>query len=386
MTCLLPARTSALEWSAEPALSVQGIYNDNIRLTTGVHDAVTGTIISPRLQLATRSEIWNISSSAQLRSSNYSGDQNLDANDNIYTLAFGYRTMRSQWQLSGTSSKTSLLTGEVTDPDTGLVNNQLQRDTKSGALSFTHQFTATTTASVSYQNSETTYERGLIRNLFDYQQDQVSVTLSEQFSERTQLFITGGYSQFDVPMNQLMNQFMSENTTASLGITYNFDPTAMLTVSAGTRKTSSQTMFANFEIDAVDRGTIYNAALDKRFATGNLSMGYNRNVTASGSGVQVETDALSITMQRSINSRNSLLFTASSSRVRALETSVANTNIDRRYYQLGPGWSWRCTERCSLDISYRYAYLEYLNTLQSAYSNALIFTLSYAWPKQSMSR
>lgn len=395
-----PIAALALEWSAEPSVSVQEIYNDNIQLTTAAHESVTGTIFSPKLQLAVRSEIWDISSSAQLRDSNYSGMKGLDTRDNTYNLFSSYRTMRSQWQLSGTSKKESLVGGEA-NRDTGLVSNQTQRDTKSGALSFTRLFTDTTRVSASYQNTDVVYEQGLARGLFDYQQDQSSVSVSEQFSERTQLFVTGGYSKFKVPANR----FTSENTTAKLGITYSFDETTNLTLSGGVRKTSSHgvlkscgaylidlgppmvitcTNYREREIDSVDRGVVYDTALEKRLETGNLRIAYNRDVSSSGNGAEVETNALSLALLRSIDPRNSLFLTTSANRTRSLEATLSNT--DRRYYNAESGWRWRCTEACSLEVSYRYAYLKYINAIESAHSNAVVLTLSYVWPKLSISR
>ena len=390
---LMSAGVMALEWSAEPSVSVQEIYNDNIRLMTEAHDSVTGTILIPKLQLAVRSEIWDISSSAQIRDSNYSGIEGLDAKDNIYNLSSSYRTMQSQWQLSGTSTKESLLTSEP-NPDTGLVGNQTQRETKSGVLSYTYLFTDTTRVSASYQNTDVIYEQGLARGLFDYQQDQISLTVSEQYTERTQVFVTGGYSKSEVPANRLT----SENTTAKLGIIFSFDETTKLTLSGGTRKTSSQGVvkqcilpvgqfclqYGDIEVNSVDRGSVYDTALEKQFEAGNLRLGYNRDVSTSGSGVQVETNALSLALQRSLNVRNSLFFNTSAYRIQSLETALSNT--DRRYYQAEPGWRWRCAETCSMELSYRYSYLKYLNTSASAKSNALTLSLSYAWPKLYISR
>lgn len=396
---LVSASAMALEWSTEPSISVQEIYNDNIQLTTAAHDSVTATIFSPRLQLTARSEIWDITSSAQLRKSNYSGTEALDTKDNIYNLSSSYRTMRSQWRLSGTSAKESLLAGETRNPDIGLARGQSQRDTKSGVLSFTHSFTETTSASLSYQNTDAVYEQGLARGQFDYQQDQVSLTVSEQYSERAQIFLTGAYSKYKVPANR----FSSENTTAKLGITYNFDETTKLTLSGGVRKTSSQGVlrecssfgftppstiiclaYRDTEIDSVDRGSVYDTSLEKQFEVSNLSIGYNRDVSSSSNGVQVETSALSVALQKPINPRNNLFFTTSYYRTRSLEVALANT--DRRYYQGESGWRWRCTEACTLELSYRYANLKYANASESAKSNSLVLTLTYLWPKISISR
>ena len=138
------------------------------------------------------------------------------------------------------------------------------------------------------------------------------------------------------------------------------------------------------EINSVDRGVVYDTALEKRLESGNLRIGLNRDVSSSGSGVEVETNALSLALQRSIDPRNSLFFTTSANRTRSLEATLSNT--DRRYYNAESGWRWRCTEACSLEVSYRYAYFKYINAIESAKSNALVLTLSYVWPKLSISR
>ena len=142
--------------------------------------------------------------------------------------------------------------------------------------------------------------------------------------------------------------------------------------------------FGDVEVNSVDRGSVYDTALEKQFEAGNLRLGYNRDVSTSGNGVQVETNALSLALQRSLDVRNSLFFNTSAYRIQSLETALSNT--DRRYYQAEPGWRWRCAETCSMELSYRYTYLNYLNTSASAKSNALILSLSYAWTKLYISR
>jgi hypothetical protein len=391
---LAPHKACALEWSAEPMVSLQQIYNDNIRLTTAAHESVTGTLLIPKLTLSVRSENWGLNGAAQLRHSNYSGTEGLDSNDQTYTLASNFNTLRSRWQLSGSSTKESILTGDFIDGDTGLVRTQVERSAKSATPSWAFSLTETTKVSVDYQYTDVIYDQGLAVGLFDYQQSQTSLTLSSLLSERTQVFVTASYSEFDVTATQ----FHSQNNVAQAGVDYRLTETMKLALSGGPRRTTSQGIvkvctiptifgcagFTDTNVTSETRGAVYNAALENQFENTRLKFNLSRNTSPSGTGAQVETDSLGVTSQTALDPRNSLLFSATAYRARSDEDELSST--DRRYYLAEPKWRWRCSLHCTVDLSYRYTYLKYINQDIPAKSNSVSLVLAYQWPKMWISR
>jgi hypothetical protein len=406
LALLVATPADALEWSMTPSVSLQGQYNDNIRLTTAAQESSESTIITPRLDLSVQSEIWALSGTARLRDSHYSGVSGLDATDKLYSMTGQYRTPRSQWQLSGSSNKESILTAEYVDPDTNLTTNQIQRNTKSAGLNWDYSLTQTASMRASYQYTDIVYPLGTLSGLFDYHQDNTSLSLSNKFTERTEVFLTGGYSSFVVPTNN----YRSEQNTASLGLTHTLTETLKFTLSGGPRKTTAQgnvaycpppgteisrglcldlgtflwVDYAFRTITAVTRGTTYNASLTNQFERTRLTLSASRNIQPSGSGTEVASDTYTLNSSTAISPRNTLSLTTTAYRMKSTEDM--SVNDERRYYVAEPRWRWQCSVRCSVELSYRYSYLKYVTLDEPAQSNAYMLSFYYQWPKMVISR
>jgi hypothetical protein len=399
----------ALEWSMTPSLTLQEVYNDNIRLTTAVHESSRGTLLMPRIDLSMRSEIWDLSGFARLRNSHYSGIDGLDSNDELYNITGNYRTPRSQWKLTTYSNRESTLTGEYIDPDTGLTTTQSQRNTKSAELSWGYGLTQTTSLRTSYQYTDVVYPLGTLASLFDYQQGRTSLVLSNKYTERTEIFLTGSYSDYTVPAND----YRSEQNTASLGLTHSLTETVQFTLSGGPRKTTAhgqvkycpppstalpvgvitvcfdpdlfQVVDSAYKaVSVVTRGTTYNARLSKNFERTRLELAASRDIQPSGSGTETLTDTYTLNSSTTIDPRNTLSLSVTAYYLKP--TVDLPVSDERRYYQAEPKWRWQCSEHCYIELSYRYSYLKYLIQDEPAKSNAYALTFYYQWPKMAVSR
>ncbi|MHB8453974.1 MAG: hypothetical protein ACYDDO_04590 [Acidiferrobacterales bacterium] len=374
------------------------LYNDNIRLTTTAEPAVTGTVTTPSVNLSARQEAWDLTGMAQWRNSRYSGQNGLDSNDQYLNLLSDYKTERSTWQLAGTYAKESALTGQTNVPDVGLVQTQTPQYTRSIAPTWTWMATETTQLQLAYQRSQVSYDNGAAVGLFNYSQDSTNLTLSNQFSERNQIFMVLGYSDFHVPVQQFPGVGTTSKTSSEqIGLTHNFSETLTGSLAGGKRKTRTSgtqcdpgvlQVFGQCYVESAfseGSGSVYNASLQKQFQSSSVNLSFGRSIDPSGSGTQVQTDSTTLSINWQLAERLNAAFTANAYGIRALSGNTSA--VDRNYYTAGPSLRWLWTTELTLDASYQYVRQKYAsaNALPEV-SNAVYVTLTYTWPKLAISR
>ena len=134
-----------------------------------------------------------------------------------------------------------------------------------------------------------------------------------------------------------------------------------------------------------DSGYLIDASLSKRFERSNLSALLSRTTQPSGSGNLVETTRASINWDYIFSPRWSFLLNASAATTKTARDQLT-TNDERDYYVLRPLMRWRATQWWTIEGSYRYRHQEYQDSENSATSNAVFLTISYTWPRESVSR
>lgn len=421
----LSPQSYAIEWGAEPAIGVGYEYNDNIFLTTVAHEAVNGFTLSPSLDLSARQESWELRSSTQLTDRRYVNRSDLDADNGTTGLSYVYQTERNQLRLKGAYTNEAAWASSQIDPDIGLVQTNTRRATKLAEPNWNLMLTENLQLNLDYEWTAVTYENGLATNLLDYQQRVPSLTLSDQITSRTSLTAVLAYSEFEVttPQDQIVQNSLiptyttsSRSTYAQVGITYAFSENLNGSLMGGPRKTVSSevnipwnsppwTQFISPQffycayVQTIDpgascgliqqttttNGNVFSGQLESTFELTHATLKFSRSVGASGSGSQVQSGNVNLRIDRQITQdRLSAWFEANGYLFTALSASA--TNQDRHYYQLTPGMHWRWTRYLSLDASYRYQRQRYVGQNDYARSNAFYVTLSYRWPKFSVSR
>ena len=108
---MLPVSRSvnAADWSAQPSMRLGMEHNDNPLLAIQPHQSISGSMISPKLNLGLSSDIWQVTGGVEATQKRYSGDKTLDRDDRFYDLMTSYKTERSIWQLAGSASKSSFV-------------------------------------------------------------------------------------------------------------------------------------------------------------------------------------------------------------------------------------------------------------------------------------
>jgi hypothetical protein len=398
----------AEEWWMTPSLRLEGEYNDNISLTTLPHSSVTRSLVAPRLDLGVQAPVWQINGSAEFMRQHYSDRSSLGRDSQNYKLSSKYQTERSTWRLDGNRSYAPVLVNNAIDPDVGISQLRMERKSTDVSPSWAWGMTELTQLQLSYQKSDVTYEDGQIFGLFDYNSRGVTAGLSHQLSFQTQATLSLGYSVYDVPANR----FKSRTASAQAGLSHSFSDTFSGSLSVGAQRTVSEGFIrgdclvkdfefffdSNFNLTVIEVcrvfaivpisqdkiTTLISAGLERKFEATRLSANFSRSIVPSGSGILVQTDALSIQASRPFSAR---LTGSLSTGVYDVSSNFDEfTDIDRRLIYAHSALLWRWTERWGIETSLRYNRLKYDNSPDAATGRAVFLKLSYQGAKRSISR
>jgi hypothetical protein len=390
---LLAVPSWSAEWRAEPSVALRQEFNDNINLTALPHDAVWGTILTPSIKLSRNSEVSQTYASVLLNINRYTGQTNLNRNDQYYTLGSNYQTERDIWAGDFAYTSDSTLTSELNQ--TGVVLTRAQHNLLSLKPSWTRQLTERSSARLSYLYNDSRYNGGASSGLVDYTYHTLAADWFYQASERDQLSMTASYSRF-----QTSSGGYTANTVGlQAGLTHGFSETLQATLQLGVNQSRSVLRSQSLQIiqlfpvivvaPVVNTLTTSNlvpvlgASLTKQFETGKLSGTASRQLQPTGNGSLIETDQLGLDASHSFNEKLVGSVSAAAYRSRYIGNAINATNS--RYYRVGVGVNWRIDERWRLDGGYRYARSEYQNSAVTPTSNQVYATITYAWP-ESMSR
>ena len=396
----IPRSANAAEWSALPSVRVGQEYNDNLQLTIQPHNSVIGSMVAPKLDLAVTSDIWQLSGGAEAVQKRFSGDSALNRDDRFYNLGASYSTERSTWQLTGSSTKSSVLADEIVSPDTGLVEIQKVQDIHSINPTWTWSMNERTQLQIAYSLSNVSYVDGQSVGLNDYSTRAISAQLSNNFDLHDQIFVSAGYAIFNVPSTT----FESKSNLYQAGITRTFSETMKGTLSAGRRNSSSEQtvltcsvpnpFFPIFgppclqtaQITASSRATssVFSGILDKTYETTRLKITLSRIFDPSGLGGEVRTDSQEVRLSRQFTPKLSANFFLGNYEYKSETGNLPG--IDRHYYTYGPGLHWMWTEELSVDMNYLYRHIKRADEDKPTSSNSAYLTLKYQWPKMSFSR
>lgn len=389
-----PRSANAAEWSVQPSVRVSQEHNDNPRLVIQPHNSVTGSMIAPKLDLAASSNIWQMTGSVEAVQKRFSGESDLDRDDRFYNLGASYATERSTWQLTGSSTKTSIFADELVNRDIGAVQVQKVVDTHSVNPSWTWAVNELTQLQLAYSFNNVSYVDGQNAGLYNYTTRTISAQLSKQLDPKNQVFVVARYSIFNVPTATLQ----SKSATYQAGITRAFSETMSGTLVAGTRKTSDEQnvlvctlFFGPFCLQTTNEtqftkrsSSLFNGSLDKKYETTRLKITLSRAFDPSGLGGQVRTDSQEIRLDKQFTPRFTSYFSAGNYQYKS---EIGNLpTVDRHLYNFQPGLRWIWTQELTADLSFRYWHIKRAVEDQPTASRSVYLILKYEWPEIAISR
>jgi lipopolysaccharide assembly outer membrane protein LptD (OstA) len=264
-------------------------------------------------------------------------------------------------------------------------------------------FSQTTQMQLAYQHTDVDYdENSLNTGLYDYRYQVITATLTKQLSERNQVFITGGYSEYHVEETD----FDSETRNLQVGLTTNFTESIRGTLQAGQRRTESfyksgalicsttisvgnsiictAQIVVPQDIRTESRDSVFSGSLESKSESSDWNLVFSRSLQPSSTGGQVEQDMFGFQFNKRLTSRLRTNIRGSAHEVRTFEGNFSNN--DRKYYELGPGIFWQWTRDWAVGANYRYVHVKREFENEAAESNSVNLLLSYRPLKMAISR
>lgn len=422
----------AAEWSVEPSISLREEYNDNIRFTISPHPGVWQSQLSPSIRMSSKTEVLEVSGSAQISINQYSGDPLVEnRNDQFFTLLTRIESERNTWAMKASYKQDS--TSESETAQTGVVHQtRTQRSALNLSPSWTRALTERSALKLDYNFQDVKYDAHI--NLNDYTNQQAGGTLQYQLSERDAVSLSANYStiEYASTVNAYPDGFplfdynfrvyrvipgitgngsdtisrKSSTRSVQVGLNHQFSETFGGNFSLGLRSTITTTghtcngdfgrvslytgtfctgaslhPLIAFADEISGNGSFFNASLEKKFESSKVSGFASRDTNPSGNGL-VETDKFGVSLSRNLTEKLTGSFDAVAYRTQYIGVTYPGS----RYYTVEPRLNWRFTEWWTLDAGYRYARYEPDNVANAVTSNAVYLNLAYNWPKMAVSR
>lgn len=372
-----PMTLQAAEWLFDPAVTVAAGYETNAALTTDPHDAASYTALYPQFNIRRKTETSAVNLGLLGRATYYSTSDLEDTNEvRIALSSFVQATERTRMDLNALSLWDTLLqtavvesgTGDAEDVDIGLVTTKVSRNRRELRPQIMYALTERGSVAFRYRLIDVQFDDVGTTGLVDYQQQFLSGTYSYRLTDTNDLLAVVQGAQFRPAAGN------DSDTTALLaGMTHKFSETAKAGLQAGFGK-STETWADGSQVDT--NSFVLEARASQLSELSRLDALISRNVQPSGSGRSVTSDQLRVFWNRKLSPITGLRIRAKVFRNQALE--VAGTSTDRRYAEAQVGLNWNWVPEWSFGIAYNYRYQKYDVNADSAQSNGVSATLSWA--------
>jgi hypothetical protein len=392
---LASAAANAVEWSAEPYVSLKTLYTDNFTLTTDPHPDVFGAQLMPGVRLNGEAENWKVTGEANLRFNRYDESQ-FNTTEGALGLRSEYRAERNTYGLAAHLIRDNTLVGELAT--TGIAQAFSPRTELFINPSFKRALTESTKLVVGYDFTAVNYADTAGTSLIDYREQRVSAGIEHAFTERTTGVLSAYYDFFETDPAT----FKAQSAGVEAGIIQAFSETLRASLLAGPRKTHSTTTsacngpiingicqagvttFAQ-EVTSDSTGYTVTADLTKRWGEiTSINLRAGRELLPSGVGALVQTDSLRVALSRELSETWTAVLEAGIYRSKYIGTAIDPNKS--RYLHVEPHVSWRVAPGWQIDAGYSYARQKYDAQPDDATANTVYVTLSYSWQKIARSR
>jgi hypothetical protein len=388
----------AVEWSAEPYVSLRTIYTDNFTLTTDSHPDVFGAQFGPGLRLNAEAENWKVSTEANLRFNRYDESQ-FNTTEGALGLRSEYRAERNTYGLNAHFIRDNTLVGELAT--TGIAQSFSPRTEVFINPSFARALTESTKLVVGYDFTAVNYSDTTGTSLIDYREQRVIAGIEHSFTERTTGVLNAYYDFFETDPDN----FKAHSVGAQAGIIQAFSETLRASLLAGPRTTHSTTSARapvckgpiingvcqggvttlSSEVTSDSTGFTVTGDVTKRWGeTMSINMRAGRELNPTGIGALVQTDLLRVALSRELSETWTAVLDAGIYRSKYVGTAIDANKA--RYLQVEPHVIWRVAPGWQVDAGYIYARQKYDTQPEAATANTVYVMLSYSWQKIARSR
>ncbi len=384
------------EWAFEPTVESRVTTTDNINLTPGVHEAVTGIALRPKATFARRTEATEVTGTASFGLNRYPDDSDLNSDDVNLAIASKLVAERSTYGLSAAFTRDSTLESELAS--TGIVQARRQRNLLHVSPTWNYSLTERSSVFADYQYDAAHYEAG--SGLMDYSNQQASGGYQYLLSPRTALSVSGSYSRYETDTGS----FLTNSYALNVGLNYDATDRLKLAFGIGTRYSNTRIertdsfcefgalvvcQFFGIPLTTVssttnigDHGLSFNASADYAWERTSANLGISRDLNPTGSGPLVQTDRLTAGIDHKFSEKLSGNATVSY----LLSHYIGGLGSDTSYYRLDCALGWKLDEWWTASAGYSFAYQKVKDAPQAANANTVFVSISYTWPKMAVSR
>jgi|GEM_PF-664687 len=391
----------AAEWTVSGNLNQSLSYNDNVRMLSQNPEASAIYVLTPTLNFARKTEVWDVQGSASYGLQHYTDIEELNNNPQNYGLSTAYRTERSNTGLS--ASYSVLPSQNFAEQDTGNFASNASRENISVTPSYSYQFTELDSLISSASYSKSTYSNaGFGNNGADFnnfnnnETKSINVGWQRQWSELFMQSISVFYSNYE-STGQVSAS--SDSYGINLSSSYQLSEKWQFSGTVGGRitDTSTETAIIPGLLMMTDQNTSEGFLTDigVHYTGESLSSNFSlsRSLVPSGQGQLTEQTRVSLDFLYQITERLSSGLTTSYQETDSVSNSNNGLGISRTNIQVSPNINWKLTEDWLLSASYAYRQQERPNSTTidntrfgTAESNIFMLSINYNWPGLSISR
>jgi len=380
-SCMTATGAGAAEWSAEPAISVRGVYNSNLLLTNEPHDAVWGDWVSPGMKFAGSTESLEIGGRAAADFVSYYGEQATTFTNLYFPLSVKYLSERDSLGFDGGFTRDNTLMGEL--QKTGVVLSFTQRNQWTASPSWTHNLTERAALVAGYQFTNATYENGLSLGLVNYQMNGGNAGISYKIGEKSQVQLTGNATLFRAPQVNLETKIFGG--TASLN--HEFSETFSVRLEAGPRFISNVQQSGSQTLSDQTLVWVANATIRKQLERTTVTFDASREILPSGFGLLLETDRIGVTVGYQVTENLNASIIGQALVSSGIGTVGGGSSFpQQRYLSAQPKLTWKFNEWWGADAWYSYGQRDVDSVNVRAVANAVSLAITYTPAKFSVGR
>ncbi|MGI8739276.1 MAG: hypothetical protein ACR2KU_06430 [Gammaproteobacteria bacterium] len=394
----VPGKAIAQAWIVQPGVSLEGIYDDNFRLSPNDPQAVSTARVGGSLKLARVTETSDIAGLVRVDGNAYFGeDEGLDDQSN-QLLDFSYFTKGELSRLGGTFSlrRDTLLrtirgvegTDDPTlepdpDVDEGLSRANIERLRLSVGPSWSRLLTERTEVGLSYLFSDSSYSNVPPitqgdSNISDSHNHLVGGQLLTRVTERDRLALIFRAQRYEADDDATFN-----NYDLQTGVVRDFTETFQGRLTIGAR-------YTEFDVPAEtgiggqpaqvgdDTGFVVTIGGIKRTGLTTFAGTLVRTATPSASGEIVQNDQLAFNVSRQLSERAEIIIRSTIYETESLTDLTSNSN--RRFIAVEPRLRYALSPSWAVEAAYEYRRIKEFDTPDSADSNAVMLSLNYELP------
>lgn len=324
---------NAAEWSAAPVMS-WGVDQDSNRVLADEARASQSGNLHLEAQLRHTSPNLQLSVRPLVEFHRYTNDGSANSDDRSLGLASNWIREHWQWSVSAQVAQESTLTSELTD--TGVIEGDSTRRTKSAASSWRLEHTELRSTDIQAAYADVDYQGRLANRLPGYRYPSLSLSERFQVSERSAFVMSAFASELQSPFR--LSE--SRDTGFTFAVDHALSDLTQLHFAFGGSERKIAGIRSNGYVGELD--------LTRNSEAGQWRLFYHRKLAASGLGYLVERDEAGLSLRHPLSPLMS--GSVSVQAVRNDNATFGGSSERHRYEAFETGLDWRLRETAMMGL------------------------------------